>query len=338
MKSSFLAENKESNSNYGATNKTHLGPNYFQCSEDQKSYDDEYSDNFDEIEEEDSYYEDDYEPLPDVDLKHLDNGTYVAYYAEKILMNAKDEESKLISTSKFLTTQDQITQDTRKAGVKWIMELTDYFHMSHDCFFFAVETFDILLCTKRIELSSLRYYLAACTWIANKMDIGRYCSINIFNKEEEKDKMIKAETEIARLFDFNFGYPTVKLFLSRLLVVLDTDKLLMEVSNFFCEASTLVAELLDFSPRVIATASCILAQLSIGRESNTTKLMIFSHISDYHELNQCAHILLVKVNTFVENNEDILCDRYKKEGMDIKLDKLNLDLSILDKIGNKDDD
>ena len=332
MKSSYLSENRQTDNSFDANSKAAIISNDIHNVLEQNSYEDEYSENFDENEEEDSYYEDDVELIPDVDMKHIDNGIYVAYYAEKILMNAKNEEPKTISTSKFLMTQDQISQETRKTGVKWIMELSDCFHLTHDCFFFAVETFDILLCNKRIELSSLRYYLAACVWIANKMDIGRYCNMNIFSKEEDKNKMIKAETDIARIFNFNFGYPTVKLFLSRLLVVLDTDKLLMEVSNFFCEASTLIAELLDYSPRVVATASCILAQLSIGRQSNMTKLMIFSHISDIQELKQCANILLVKIITFVENDEEILCDRYKREGMDIRLEKLKLNMNILDEI------
>ena len=287
----------------------------------------EYSEDYDE--EEDSYYDRDLDLLPDVDIKHLSDGAYVANYAEKIIINAKTDETHLISTAGFLTTQDEITEETRKNGIKWIMQVTQHFSMSHESFFFAIHIFDIVLCTKKIPFDSLRYYLAACIWLARKMDKRSGRSIKIFEKEEEIQATVQAETDIVLLLDFHFDMPTVKLFLMRLLVVLDSDQLLMEASNFFCEASTLLVELLDFQPSVIASAACLLAQLSIGREANVSKIMLFAHLNDIQELKLCTTMLLIKSISFVEDNEDVLCERYRSEGMKLKLEELKLSMDIL---------
>ena len=285
---------------------------------------DEYSDETFEEEEEESI-----DILPEADIRHLSDHEYVSIYAEKIYLNDKEAEPKVVSTYSFLSTQKEIGAEERADAIERIMRVSEYCHLSHDTLFLAIELFDILLCKKNIAFDKLKFYITACIGLVEKIDVKSSSVLGIFDNNEDNKELIRVESEVFTILDYNLNYPTMKSFLVRLLVVLDSDHLLVQLSLFLIEVAVLQVELLDFSPRIVAAAASIIALLALGRDSNTEKVMRYSHIDDINELKLCMNMLLIKASSVAENNESYVHQKYFAEGSALKIEELNFSLDLV---------
>ena len=287
----------------------------------------EYSDPETESECEDSQ-----EDLLDIDVRNMDKPEKLARYAETIFTLAQDEIETSIASSqdKFLSLQDEITPSMYEIAVKWLFQIQEQYSMSSDTLFAAVAYLNTVLSRQTVSRAKIQLVTVTCIWMASKVEersvpkIDELCMM--CSKDYTADDFVNCEKELLICLDFRLNYPTSKLFVRRMLDVIDAQGDLVEVTSFFCDISLIPMEIWAFPPDVVALAAACLGKLCLGEFCPTKRLCLYGHIDDLESVRLCARVLLRYARQIMDPSDRLhfMYVRYTSEPLAKAITRINL--------------
>lgn len=283
-----------------------------------------------EPQENDLYQEDDEYSDPDIyssdeesasdtlleaDMKNLNNPMRAPKYAQIIISEAVNEEFQSdLSLHLFTTRQSEITPRMREIAIRWMIKVHMSLGWTSDTLYNAVLFVDISMCRRPIQKVDLQLWLLTCLWVSAKVEEVYALDTSILLDAVDNcfavEDLVKCERELLMALNFRVSYPTVKLFLRRLLDCTDACDRVCEAAYFICEASLLDARLLDFGFNVIAASCVSVAFRGLGVPCPITHILSYGEIEDEEEMRKCGYILLEKVISILANPQDDLLVRY----------------------------
>ena len=290
--------------------------------------------------ESESDTEDLQEELLDIDMRNIDKPEKLAKYAETIFTLAQDEIESAIASSpdKFISTQQEITPSMYEIAVKWMFQIQEQYAMSSDTLFSAVAYLNTVLSRQSISRARIQLVTVTCIWMASKMeersvpkieDLCEMCS-----KDYTSDDFVECEKELIVLLDFRLNYPTSKLFVRRMLDVIDADGELVEVTSFFCDISLIPVEVWSFPPDVVALAAACLGKLCLGEFCPTKRLCLYGHIEDLESVRACARVLLRYARQVMDPSSRLhfMCVRYTRDPLTKAITRIDMSDELADRI------
>ncbi|CAL4898263.1 unnamed protein product [Urochloa decumbens] len=173
--------------------------------------------------------------------------------------------------------QADVTANMRTILVDWLVEVAEEYKLVADTLYLAISYVDRFLSYNALGRDRLQLLGVAAMLIAAKYEeispphAEDFCYItdNTYTKQE----LVKMETDILKLLQFELGNPTIKTFLRRFTRSAHEDKkqsiLLMEfLGSYLAELSLLDYGCLRFLPSVVAASVMFVARLTIDPDVN----------------------------------------------------------------------
>ncbi|KAG2621724.1 cyclin-A3-1-like [Panicum virgatum] len=173
--------------------------------------------------------------------------------------------------------QSDVTANMRTILVDWLVEVAEEYKLVADTLYLAISYVDRFLSANALSRDKLQLLGVAAMLIAAKYEeispphAEDFCYItdNTYTKQE----LLKTESEILKLLQFELGNPTIKTFLRRFTRSAHEDKkrsiLLMEfLGSYLAELSLLDYGCLRFLPSVVAASVMFVARLTIDPDVN----------------------------------------------------------------------
>jgi len=299
--------------------------------------DQDYSDN-ELYEEEENYYED--EEMLETDIQNMSNPFFVARYAEKIFLNAQNEElSSIIPVGQFEKIQDTITPKMRAILVRWLIDFHSTYGLSSDTLFNSVMYLDIIMSKISLTKLNLQLFGSVCLWISAKMDEVCIPSVHDFlehcNVHYSKEEFLITEQNVFSLLNYKLHYPTIKTFARRLLESINPDQNVTEVSGFLCEAALLHHELACYRQSAIAFAIIAVANVALGRKCPITTLKLYSHFHDLDEIRECIPIIVQSAESVLNMKRGSTYNKYAGNSENSVIHTIQFPDTIIDDIVGK---
>lgn len=175
------------------------------------------------------------------------------------------------------TVQTDVTANMRSILVDWLVEVVEEYKLVADTLYLTVSYVDRFLSANPLGRNRLQLLGVAAMLIAAKYEeitpphVEDFCYItdNTYTKQE----LVKMESDILKLLDFEMGNPTIKTFLRRFMKSGPEDKkrssLLLEfLGSYLAELSLVDYSCLQFLPSVVAASAVFLARLTIAPDCN----------------------------------------------------------------------
>ncbi|KAL6847009.1 hypothetical protein ACP4OV_022862 [Aristida adscensionis] len=173
--------------------------------------------------------------------------------------------------------QVDVTGNMRSILVDWLVEVAEEYKLVADTLYLAVSYIDRFLSANPLSRDKLQLLGVAAMLIAAKYEeitaphVEDFCYItdNTYTRQE----LVKMETDILKLLNFELGCPTIKTFLRRFTRAAHEDKkrsiLLFEfLGSYLAELSLVDYGCLRFLPSVVAASVMFVARLTINPQSN----------------------------------------------------------------------
>uniref|UniRef100_A0A0D3HW47 Uncharacterized protein n=1 Tax=Oryza barthii TaxID=65489 RepID=A0A0D3HW47_9ORYZ len=173
--------------------------------------------------------------------------------------------------------QVDVTANMRAILVDWLVEVADEYKLVADTLYLAVSYLDRYLSAHPLRRNRLQLLGVAAMLIAAKYEeispphVEDFCYItdNTYTRQE----VVKMESDILKLLEFEMGNPTIKTFLRRFTRSCQEDKkrssLLLEfMGSYLAELSLLDYGCLRFLPSVVAASVVFVAKLNIDPYTN----------------------------------------------------------------------
>lgn len=277
-------------------------------------YQDEYSDPESDFDYE-SESEDPLDDLLDIDIRNLDQPNKVPKYAQTIFTLAQEEIPTITSSmEQICAVQTELDPERRATAIRWFFQMQYGYGMSNDTLFQAVTYFNIVLSRKTLNCEDFQLYAVTCMWMAAKMeerippkveDLQKICT-----QSYTSENFVACERDVLQILDYRLNYPTAKMFLRRLLDVIDAEIDIVEVACFFCDLSLLHLDTIDFSPDIVALACTCLGKVCLDQFCPTRRMMIYGHIEDIDSARICAQRLVEHAVGVASDPKHYLCEKY----------------------------
>ncbi|CAN6329615.1 unnamed protein product [Urochloa humidicola] len=173
--------------------------------------------------------------------------------------------------------QADVTANMRTILVDWLVEVAEEYKLVADTLYLTISYVDRFLSANPLGRDRLQLLGVAAMLIAAKYEeispphAEDFCYItdNTYTKQE----LVKMESDILKLLQFELGNPTIKTFLRRFTRSAYEDKknsiLLMEfLGSYLAELSLLDYGCLRFLPSVVAASVMFVARLTIDPDVN----------------------------------------------------------------------
>ncbi|PUZ67633.1 hypothetical protein GQ55_3G451600 [Panicum hallii var. hallii] len=173
--------------------------------------------------------------------------------------------------------QSDVTANMRTILVDWLVEVAEEYKLVADTLYLAISYIDRFLSANALSRDKLQLLGVAAMLIAAKYEeispphAEDFCYItdNTYTKQE----LVKMESDILKMLQFELGNPTIKTFLRRFTRSAHEDKkrsiLLMEfLGSYLAELSLLDYGCLRFLPSVVAASVMFVARLTIDPDVN----------------------------------------------------------------------
>ncbi|MCL7041138.1 hypothetical protein MKW94_021938 [Papaver nudicaule] len=179
--------------------------------------------------------------------------------------------------------QRDITATMRGVLVDWLVEVAEEYKLVPDTLYMTVSYIDRYLSSNALNRQKLQLLGVSCMLIASKYEeispphVEDFCFItdNTYNKEE----VVKMETDILKVLDFEIGCPTTKSFLRRFTRSTQENckspNLQMEFLGYYlAELSLLDYSCVQFLPSMIAASVIFLTRFTIQPKLHPWNLIL----------------------------------------------------------------
>ncbi|XP_023704948.1 G2/mitotic-specific cyclin-B3 isoform X2 [Cryptotermes secundus] len=238
------------------------------------------------------------EGVEDFDKETLNDPFQVSLYAMDIFNYLKEREVLFI-VKNYMVRQPSISQWMRSLLVDWMVEVQESFELNHETLYLAVKLVDLYLDKIVVGKETLQLIGAAAMFIASKFDERIPPLVEDFlyicDGAYTHSELIKMETNLLKVVDFNLGIPLSYRFLRRYARCAKLSLSTLTLARYILESSLLEYSFVSESSSKMAAAALLLALKTklLGGWTPTLqyysgyKLEDIGHLA--HQLNAMLH-------------------------------------------------
>ncbi|KAG8375513.1 hypothetical protein BUALT_Bualt10G0107600 [Buddleja alternifolia] len=215
--------------------------------------------------------------IADIDSKHKDP-QMCSLYAADIYSNLYITQLDRRPSADYMEQlQRDITQGMRGILIDWLVEVSEEYRLVPDTLYLTVNLIDRYLSENYIEKQKLQLLGVTCMLIASKYEeicaprVEKFCFItdNTYTKEE----VVKMESHILNLLDFQLSVPTTKKFLRRFIQAAQISYKVPSVeleflANYLAELTLIEYGFLKFLPSLLAASAVFLARWTLDQSDH----------------------------------------------------------------------
>ena len=197
---------------------------------------------------------------------------YSGEYANEIYINLLNEEKNLNTKPiyGYMEKQPQINEKMRAILIDWIIDIHFKFNLKLQTLYITVMIIDTFLSKKEIRRSEFQLLGLAALLIACKTEEVQCPQmkdlIDLTDGACNKEQLIKMESDVLVLLNFNICVPTPVDFFGILAKGFKFNSLQTNLGKYFMEYSLYDYNMVKYSPSVIAAACCYFVMKFFGRD------------------------------------------------------------------------
>ena len=197
---------------------------------------------------------------------------YTGEYANEIYINLLNEEKNLNTKPiyGYMEKQPQINEKMRAILIDWIIDIHFKFNLKLQTLYITIMIIDTFLSKKEIRRSEFQLLGLAALLIACKTEEVQCPQmkdlIDLTDGACNKEQLIKMESDVLVLLNFNICVPTPVDFFGILAKGFKFNSLQTNLGKYFMEYSLYDYNMVKYSPSVIAAACCYFVMKFFGRD------------------------------------------------------------------------
>ncbi|CAH9127294.1 unnamed protein product [Cuscuta epithymum] len=215
--------------------------------------------------------------ITDIDTNHMDPQMCTLYAADIYANLHANELDRRPSVDYMEKLQRDITEGMRGILIDWLVEVSEEYKLVPDTLYLTVNLIDRFLSENYIEKRKLQLLGVTCMLIASKYEeicaprVEEFCCItdNTYSREE----VVKMESHVLNLLDFQLSTPTTKKFLRRFVQAAQTSYQVPSVelefmANYLAELTLVDYSFLKLLPSLIAASAVFLARWTLDQSKH----------------------------------------------------------------------
>ncbi|KAI8459300.1 G2/mitotic-specific cyclin 1/2 [Phakopsora pachyrhizi] len=199
-----------------------------------------------------------------------------------------DEDDPLMNATlpdpNYITRQNELTWKMRGVLVDWIIEVHSKFRLLPETLYLAINLMDRLLSKRTVALIKFQLVGVTALFLASKYEEVICPSVTNFlymtDGGYDKEEILKAETYMLEMLDWDLRYPNPLNFLRRISKADHYDIQSRTFAKYFMEISVVDHRLVATTPSLLAATSIWLARKLLDRGCWSANLI---HYSGYTE-------------------------------------------------------
>ncbi|KAK9454979.1 cyclin-like protein [Dipodascopsis uninucleata] len=216
----------------------------------------------------------------DLDAEEMDDPTMVAEYVNEIFDYMKELEVRTMPNARYMDSQRDLSWKMRDILIDWLVEVHLKFRLLPETLFLAVNIVDRFLSERLVTLDKLQLVGITGMFIAAKYEEVFSPSIQNFvyvaDSGYSEEEILKAETFILEVLDFNLSYPNPMNFLRRNSKADNYDIQTRTVAKYLMEIALLDHRFMKYYPSHVAATAMYLARVILERSPWDKNLIHYS--------------------------------------------------------------
>ncbi|XP_057434539.1 cyclin-A2-2-like [Lotus japonicus] len=210
--------------------------------------------------------------IVDIDSELIDPLVWSSYAPDIYNITRVRELERRPLTNYMDELQKDICPSMRGILIDWLVEVSEEYKLVPDTLYLTVNLIDRFLSTRLIQKQRLQLLGVTCMLIASKYEeicaprVEEFCFItdNTYTREE----VLKMESEVLTLLQFQLSFPTTKTFLRRFIQAAQTSYKAPRVeleflANYLAELGLVEYSFLEFLPSMVAASAVFLAKWTL---------------------------------------------------------------------------
>ncbi|KAK9362951.1 cyclin-like protein [Lipomyces starkeyi] len=216
----------------------------------------------------------------DLDADEMDDPTMVAEYVNEIFDYMKELEIRTMPNPRYMDEQRDLQWKMRDILIDWLVEVHTKFRLLPETLFLAVNIVDRFLSLRVVTLDKLQLVGITGMFIAAKYEEVFSPSIQNFvyvaDSGYTEEEILRAETFMLQVLDFNLSYPNPMNFLRRNSKADNYDIQTRTVAKYLMEIALLDHRFMRYYPSRVAATAMYLARVILERAPWDKNLIHYS--------------------------------------------------------------
>ncbi|KAJ8101558.1 cyclin-like protein [Lipomyces tetrasporus] len=216
----------------------------------------------------------------DLDADEMDDPTMVAEYVNEIFDYMKELEIRTMPNPRYMDEQRDLQWKMRDILIDWLVEVHTKFRLLPETLFLAVNIVDRFLSLRVVTLDKLQLVGITGMFIAAKYEEVFSPSIQNFvyvaDSGYTEEEILRAETFMLQVLDFNLSYPNPMNFLRRNSKADNYDIQTRTVAKYLMEIALLDHRFMKYYPSRVAATAMYLARVILERPEWDKNLIHYS--------------------------------------------------------------
>uniref|UniRef100_A0A8D8YH62 Cyclin-A1 n=2 Tax=Cacopsylla melanoneura TaxID=428564 RepID=A0A8D8YH62_9HEMI len=223
-------------------------------------------------------------------------------YRDDIYQYLLQCERRIRPKANYMRKQPDINTEMRSVLVDWLIEVAEEYKMQNETLHLAINYVDRFLSLMSVVRSKLQLLGTAALFVASKYEeiyppeVGEF--VYITDDTYSKKQVLKMETLILKVLNFDLNIPTVHSFICHITVSAHLGPSVLYMAQYFSELALVSGDpFLQFTPSLVACAAIALARYCLEYEHAwpATLAAITGHAyDDLLECVKCLHTVHAK--------------------------------------------
>ena len=220
-------------------------------------------------------------------------------YVNDIYANFRRMESKCCADPSYMSKQQNVNQKMRAILIDWLIEVHLKFKLMPETMFLTVSLIDRFLERKQVARQKLQLVGVTAMLLASKYEEIYFPEVADFvyitDNAYTRDEILRMESVMLNVLQFNLTVPTANRFLNRFLKSTPGDSSTKMLSSYLIERTLQELDMLKYAPSMIAASALYISNDKMGRAPWPA---VLEEYSDYKEddLRDCVDDVLALVN------------------------------------------
>ncbi|KAG8197818.1 hypothetical protein JTE90_020096 [Oedothorax gibbosus] len=253
---------------------------------------------------------------PAAEQKKKDELNWTCPYQSDIYQYLTEQELRFRPRPNYMKKQPDITMNMRSVLVDWLIEVGEEYKLLSETVHLAVSYVDRFLSQMSVLRAKLQLVGTACLFIASKYEEIYPPELKDFvyitDDTYTKKQIIRMETLILQILNFDLSSPTSCIFLQLYGTIASMPERDLFLAQYICEISLLEADpFLAFLPSQIAAAGIILANYTLGNTILWPEELGRTTNIEVSQVWSIVEFLYVKYKGINSYPQQAICEKYR---------------------------
>ncbi|CAB9508046.1 B-type cyclin [Seminavis robusta] len=232
----------------------------------------------------------------DIDARVAEDPLFVTDYVQGMFAHFREKEKTTAVLPMYMEeNQPHINEKMRSILVDWLVEVHMKFKLSPETLYLTINLIDRYLERREVVRSNLQLLGVTCLMIASKYEEIWPPAVQelvyICDNAYTRPQIIKMETQVLRVLQYQITQPSAQTFLVRYLKAAHADKEMTQLACYLLDGTLLSYSLLQYLPSELAAAAVFVARVACNRHPWSPTLLKYSQYLE-EEVKPVAQALL----------------------------------------------